>query len=102
MILRPLLAAAAALALLVVPAQGQPQTPPMKPDIAADFKWPNETYNYVKREVMIPMRDGVKLYTVLIIPKGAKDAPILLTRTPYNAKKSAARNLSPYAIATGS
>ncbi|WP_308238137.1 CocE/NonD family hydrolase [Phenylobacterium sp. J367] len=44
----------------------------------------------------------MKLYTVMIVPKGAKDAPILLTRTPYNAKRSAARNLSPYAGATGS
>ncbi len=34
---------------------------------------------------MIPMRDGVKLFTVILIPKKAKDAPILLTRTPYNA-----------------
>jgi putative CocE/NonD family hydrolase len=34
---------------------------------------------------MIPMRDGVKLYTVILVPKGAKDAPILLTRTPYDA-----------------
>ncbi len=42
-------------------------------------------FNYVKRSVMIPMRDGVKLHTVIIVPKGAKAAPILLTRTPYNA-----------------
>ena len=34
---------------------------------------------------MIPMRDGVKLYTVIAIPKGAKNAPMVLTRTPYNA-----------------
>ncbi|MGA2420658.1 MAG: CocE/NonD family hydrolase [Candidatus Acidiferrum sp.] len=34
---------------------------------------------------MIPMRDGVKLHTVILIPKGANRAPILLTRTPYNA-----------------
>ena len=34
---------------------------------------------------MIPMRDGVKLHTVILVPKGAKNAPILLTRTPYNA-----------------
>ncbi len=34
---------------------------------------------------MIPMRDGVKLHTVILVPKGAKRAPILLTRTPYNA-----------------
>lgn len=35
---------------------------------------------------MIPMRDGVRLYTVILVPKGAKRAPILLTRTPYDAK----------------
>ena len=40
---------------------------------------------------MIPMRDGVKLYTVIVMPKGATNAPILLTRTPYNAAKRAER-----------
>ena len=44
-----------------------------------------ESFDYVKRDVMIPMRDGVKLHTVIVTPKGAKNAPILLTRTPYNA-----------------
>jgi hypothetical protein len=34
---------------------------------------------------MIPMRDGVKLHTVILVPKGAKGTPILLTRTPYDA-----------------
>jgi putative CocE/NonD family hydrolase len=34
---------------------------------------------------MIPMRDGIKLHTVILVPKGARNAPILLTRTPYNA-----------------
>jgi putative CocE/NonD family hydrolase len=34
---------------------------------------------------MIPMRDGVKLHTVILIPRGVKGAPILLTRTPYDA-----------------
>src|SRR3984957_20603875 len=43
------------------------------------------SFDYVRREVMIPMRDGVKLHTVILVPKGAKDAPILLTRTPYDA-----------------
>ena len=42
-------------------------------------------FDYTRREVMIPMRDGVKLHTVILVPKGAKSAPILLTRTPYNA-----------------
>ena len=45
----------------------------------------NYGFDYVRREVMIPMRDGVKLHTVILVPKGAKNAPILLTRTPYNA-----------------
>src|SRR6201981_1464183 len=45
----------------------------------------NDGFDYVRREVMIPMRDGVKLHTVILVPKGAKRAPILLTRTPYNA-----------------
>jgi hypothetical protein len=31
------------------------------------------------------MRDAVKLHTVILVPKGAKGAPILLTRTPYSA-----------------
>jgi putative CocE/NonD family hydrolase len=34
---------------------------------------------------MIPMRDGVRLFTVILVPRGAADAPILLTRTPYDA-----------------
>src|ERR1035438_621983 len=43
------------------------------------------SFDYVKRDVMIPMRDGVRLHTVIVLPKGAKNAPILLTRTPYSA-----------------
>src|SRR5580704_1514869 len=44
-----------------------------------------DTFDYERRDVMIAMRDGVKLHTVIVLPKGAKGAPILLTRTPYNA-----------------
>jgi putative CocE/NonD family hydrolase len=44
-----------------------------------------ESFDYERRDVMIPMRDGVRLHTVIILPKGAKGAPILLTRTPYDA-----------------
>jgi putative CocE/NonD family hydrolase len=50
-----------------------------------DFKPTNYGLEYERRDVMISMRDGVKLHTVIIVPKGAKRAPILLTRTPYNA-----------------
>ncbi|CAN5307411.1 CocE/NonD family hydrolase [soil metagenome] len=52
---------------------------------------PMTNADYVKRVVMVPMRDGVKLYTVIVTPQGAKNAPIILTRTPYNAAKRAAR-----------
>ena len=68
------------------------QTPPITPDIPAKYTPPDINADYVKRDVMIPMRDGVKLYTVIVVPKGAKDAPILLTRTPYNAAQRATRN----------
>jgi len=34
---------------------------------------------------MTPMRDGVKPYTLIILTRGAKDAPIVPTRTPNNA-----------------
>src|SRR5882757_826175 len=53
-----------------------------------------DTFDYVKREVMIPMRDGVKLQTVILIPRGAQRAPILLSRTPYGATSRIAKNAS--------
>jgi len=72
------------------------QTPPLAPDITGKFTAPTDAYDYVKRDAMIPMRDGVKLHTVIVIPRGAKGAPILFTRTPYNASKRAERTPSPH------
>lgn len=41
---------------------------------------------YTKYEYMIPMRDGVKLYTAVYVPKEVKGKhPILMERTPYSA-----------------
>jgi hypothetical protein len=68
-------------------------------DIPPTFTVPTSGYDYVKHEVMIPMRDGVKLHTVIVVPKGAKSAPMLLTRTPYDASRRAARNESPHMLA---
>ncbi|MBI1841291.1 MAG: CocE/NonD family hydrolase [Verrucomicrobia bacterium] len=51
----------------------------------------HDGFNYTRREVEIPMRDGVKLHTVVLTPKGAQGAPILLTRTPYDADKLTTR-----------
>ena len=72
----------------------QENPPSTGSDIPRSFTAPTDEYDYIKRDVMIPMRDGVKLHTVIVIPKGATNAPILLTRTPYNASKRAARNNS--------
>ncbi len=46
-------------------------------------------------EVMIPMRDGVKLHTVICTPNNAAEPlPILMTRTPYGASTRIASRLS--------
>jgi uncharacterized protein len=68
----------------------QTATPPDKypalpSETPARLETPTAGFDYLRREVMIPMRDGVKLHTVILVPKGAKGAPILLTRTPYDA-----------------
>src|SRR5208282_435411 len=58
-----------------------------------------DTFDYEMREVMIPMRDGVKLETVILIPRGARRAPILLTRTPYGATARIVHNTSAHLAA---
>ncbi len=62
-----------------------PQYPGMPSEIPTRFEAVTDTFDYTRRDVMIPMRDGVKLHTVILVPKGASGAPMLLTRTPYNA-----------------
>ena len=48
-----------------------------------DSAWIRE--NYYKLETYVPMRDGVKLFTSLYIPKDTTEQhPILMTRTPYS------------------
>jgi putative CocE/NonD family hydrolase len=63
-------------------------------DLTPNFVVPAVQSDFEKRVVMVPMRDGTKLYTVIVVPKGAKQAPVLLTRTPYNAAMRAARSKS--------
>ncbi len=91
----PLLTLALVAAL---PAGAQQQFPPS--DIPATFTPPIDARDYVKREVMIPMRDGVKLHTVIVYPKGVTNAPIVLTRTPYDASGRANRMDSPHILST--
>ncbi len=97
-------AAFLAAAVLAVPAAGTAQTPPPSPrpssgpsptrlddlpppqgDIPQHWAAPRTEYDYDRREVMIPMRDGVKLHTVIVVPHGAHGLPMLLERTPYDA-----------------
>jgi putative CocE/NonD family hydrolase len=61
--------------------------PELRSEIPAEFKPVTDRFDFTRRTVMIPMRDGVKLHTVILIPKGATKAPILLTRTPYDADR---------------
>ena len=44
----------------------------------------NHFWPYTREEVMIPMRDGVKLHAIILRPADAKEPlPFLLQRTPY-------------------
>jgi putative CocE/NonD family hydrolase len=68
-------------------------------DTPENFKPNTDSFDYVKREEMIAMRDGVKLKTFILIPKGATGAPMLLTRTPYNAAEAVMNFNSPHLAA---
>jgi hypothetical protein len=78
----------------------KPDEPFTTNDIPKDFKAPAVERDYTRRIEMVPMRDGVKLQTIILIPKGARNAPILLTRTPYDASQRAQRANSPSLKAT--
>ncbi len=62
-----------------------PKYPALPSEMPARFEPTSDGFDYARREAMIPMRDGVRLHTVILVPKGARGAPILLTRTPYDA-----------------
>jgi uncharacterized protein len=56
-----------------------------------DSAWVKE--NYYKVEKMIPMRDGIKLYTAIYLPKDSSEKhPILIRRTPYSCSPYGANN----------
>src|SRR5437764_14381981 len=86
--LLPLLAIAAA-----PPPSSAPVTP-MTPDVVAKYEQVMPWADFVRREVMIPMRDGTKLYTAIVFKKGTRNGPILLSRSPYDAHGATHRNAS--------
>jgi putative CocE/NonD family hydrolase len=82
-----------------IPKSFHPTVPAMPKggDIPKSFTAPRAGFAYVRREAMIPMRDGARLYTVLIIPRGGKAAkyPIMLDRTPYSADSATSHGFGP-------
>ena len=64
-----------------------PKYPALPSEMPARFEPTSDGFDYARREAMIAMRDGVKLHTVILVPTGARRAPILLTRTPYDATR---------------
>jgi len=99
----PCVAAVAATVSLPIAMQAQQSPAPEYPNYPSEMPNPlqpaTSSFDYVRRETMIPMRDGVHLHTVILVPKGAAHAPILLTRTPYSADQltthSASAHLGP-------
>ncbi len=56
------------------------------PTAATPLREPNADDDFTLREALIPMRDGVRLYTIILTPKQLNGPlPILLQRTPYEA-----------------
>ncbi len=72
-------------------AQTPPPVTPMTPDVVEKYEQILPSADYVRREAMVPMRDGVKLFTVIVMKKGTTNAPLLLSRTPYNATRATSR-----------
>ncbi len=79
--------------LLASAAAAQDASPvtPMTPDVVASYEQVLPSADFVRRDAMVPMRDGAKLYTVVVMKKGTTGGPILLSRTPYDAHGSTHR-----------
>src|SRR5689334_24729008 len=89
--IRTLAATLTGAGLTVALAQTPPAVTPMTPDVMDSYEQVLPSADFIRREAMIPMRDGVKLYTVVVMKKGTTNAPILFSRTPYDAHESTHR-----------
>jgi putative CocE/NonD family hydrolase len=84
----------ALLCLLIASVLTQPLV--AQSEIPKEFSPVTDAFDHERREVEVPMRDGVKLHTVIIIPKNTSaPSPIILTRTPYGADKPTTQASSP-------
>jgi uncharacterized protein len=78
------------------PSAPAPKYPEFPSETPPTFQPSTDGFDYERREVMIAMRDGVKLHTVILLPKGTHNTPILLTRTPYDANELTTHTQSPH------
>jgi putative CocE/NonD family hydrolase len=95
---RTLLRACLLIAASALPLAAQVTTLPT--ETPARVQPTNHGFDYARRDVMIPMRDGVKLHTVILVPTGAHDAPMLVTRTPYDATATTTNSQSSHLAST--
>ena len=51
-------------------AQTPPRVTPMTPDVIDKYEQTLPSADFIRREAMVPMRDGTKLYTVIVMKKG--------------------------------
>ena len=72
-------------------AQTSSPVTPMTHDAIDKYEQTLPGADFIRREAMIPMRDGTKLYTAVVMKKGTANAPILLSRSPYDAHHSTHR-----------
>jgi putative CocE/NonD family hydrolase len=96
-------AVAAILPLIAIAAAPVPpgqRVTPMTPDTVDTYNPVLPEADYIKRTAMVPMRDGTRLYTVIVMKKGTTNGPILLSRTPYDAKGSMNRETSQSVVDT--
>ena len=85
--IRPVWVAASLLfsSIFAVAQAPAPQYPNYPSETPEHLQPDTSSFDFERREATIPMRDGVHLHTVILVPRGAAHAPILLTRTPYSA-----------------
>ena len=83
----PLVASFALLSTLAAAPARDGGYPALPSETPATFTPTSQLLDHERRTVDIPMRDGVKLHTVILVPRGAKNRPLLLTRTPYDAER---------------
>jgi putative CocE/NonD family hydrolase len=63
---------------------------------SALFAKPADTLEFSRREVLIPMRDGIRLNTLILAPKTNERLPIILMRTPYGVSDMSSPNKNSY------